>query len=237
MIPFMNSETTDIDFKIDQRIGIEAFNDLISYLKRETKESNQLGKGCKTYRDKGNKGIQWSNRQSTQYKTNPFVKVYHKHIELTGKSKTFMNNFLSSCDIIDIVRTEFTVKNKKHIELLGIKGNKFIDLLSLNQEFKKEMLKTVMSSHLLIEKEQVHKPNDKMSPTESIIYGLIMTQMNDNNTYFKIRDRVLEFVEGKVAKSRKKKELDSIYNRFIKGSKKDNITLEINGFLSNLGID
>ncbi len=94
-----------------------------------------------------------------------------------------------------------------------------------------------MSSHINTEvKTQVRSKKD-MTPNEAIIYSLITNQMNFNLTYFKIRDEVLSMIEQKQARSRKKKDLDSIYERFIKGSIADEKTKEINSFLNVLGID
>ena len=61
--------------------------------------------------------------------------------------------------------------------------------------------------------------------------------MTMNITYFKIRDKAIELIEQKQARSRKKKDLDSIYERFIKGSKQDETTQEVSSFLNVLGID
>jgi len=76
-----------------------------------------------------------------------------------------------------------------------------------------------------------------MTPNEAIIFYFITSQMKFNLTYTKIRDEAISMIEPKQAKSRKKKDLDSIYERFIQGSIADEKTKEISSFLNVLGID
>jgi hypothetical protein len=58
-----------------------------------SKPSKQKDKGYKQYNKKDNKGIEWSVRQSTSFKSHPFLKVYHKETELRNNSKEFKDNY------------------------------------------------------------------------------------------------------------------------------------------------
>lgn len=234
---FLNAECTDIDFKLDQTIKSDAYKELIDYLKKNTKESNQQNKGYSSFTAKANKGIQWSDRTTTAFSTNPFIKIYHKQLELEHHSKEFKNNYLQNQSFTDKVRTEFTIKNKKHLTALGIENNTLKFLVSLKQEQKTEILKTTMSSHIYFEPKHTPRNKEQMTPTEAILFSLITEQMSSNITYFKIRDKALSLIEVKQARSRKKQDLDSIYKRFIQGSKKDETTQEVSSFLQSLGID
>ena len=56
--------------KIDNVITQLSFQELIDYLKKITKESNQKEKGYKLFNQESNRGIQWSERTTTAFNNN-----------------------------------------------------------------------------------------------------------------------------------------------------------------------
>jgi len=233
----LNGELTDIDIKIDQVIELNPFNELINYFKNNSRESNQAGKGYKLFSQQNNKGIQFSVRQTTSFATNPYFKIYHKQIELDTKSNIFANAYLKGINYNDVVRTEFTIKNKKHIKSLGIKDNTLKTFLNLDNNFWLNVIQQYTSIHLGTNIKPTSKNKVKMTPTESIFYYFITTGMTSNQTAEKIIDNCISNIECRRAKSRKKKQLFDIYLKFIKGSKIDSNTKQVNSFLNNLGIE
>ena len=76
-----------------------------------------------------------------------------------------------------------------------------------------------------------------MKPTHQALYNLITMQMNEGNTFEKIRDLSISTFTDKVAKSRMKKVLNQIYEEHIKGTKKDIYTKNIDRIFDLIGLN
>ena len=233
---FMQGACTDIDFKTDTRLSIELFQDeLIKYFKYNAKESKQKEKGYRVFNELGNKGIQFSDRRTTLFKTNPFWKLYYKEIELKTNSADFNSKYLQGQDIKNLIRFEYTIKNNKHLKALNINSNTLEHILNLTDNKKKQMLSDTINTHLEGNKIiQIKKAG--MSPTDSVLVNLITMQMQGGNSYEMIRNFALSSINDKVSKSRKKAQLDVLYLEHIKGSKKDISTQKIYDVFSLIGV-
>jgi len=199
-------------------------------------QSAEVGRGFRLFNRNDNKGIQFSDRSTQQFKTNPFWKLYHKETELATKSKEFRNKYLKGQDISNLIRFEYTIKNNKHLKALNIQSNTLRTLLALPEQKKKQILSTTIKTHLEGFKRQIIK-REGMKPTDEVFYNLITMQMQEGNTFEKIRDLSISTLEDKVAKSRMKSVLNQIYQEHIKGSKKDISTKNINGVLDLIGLN
>ena len=231
----LDAEYTDTDFKTDQYISLSNYSKMISVIVQNAKEHKRADRGYKLYNKKTNKGIQFSHRDTTSFKENPFLKIYHKETELNNKSREFSINYLEPAEYKNLVRTEFTIKNKKHIKALGISGNTFKDLLSLTDEFKKNVLQKVVRTHTehII---KMPKPKaNKMTPTQLTYYSAINGFMNFNMSYSKIEDLLVSSIDDAVAKSRQRKAIYTVYSTFIMNSEMDKSTEEIDTFLGTIG--
>lgn len=210
---FLCSECTDIDFKKD--IKNHYFIESIPILVKHAKPSRLSGRGVRSFRKKNNKGIQWSDRKGATLQ-NPYLKIYHKSIELNFNSKEFKDEFLAEIDLSNIIRVEFTIKSMKHLRKFKIESQKLIDLLNLSQNIKSAMLKDIINTHLMSRIVKAEKPIGKISPTGVVFYNALniiskRTYMNKNM----IIDSMLENIKNKTAKSRKKKKLNEIWNTYI----------------------
>ena len=147
---------------------------------------------------------------------NPYLKIYHKSIELNFNSKEFKDEYLAEIDLSNIIRVEFTIKSMKHLRKFKIESQKLIDLLNLSQNIKSAMLKDIINTHLMSRIVKAEKPIGKISPTGVVFYNALniiskRTYMNKNM----IIDSMLENIKNKTAKSRKKKKLNEIWNTYI----------------------
>jgi hypothetical protein len=226
---------TDIDFKTDTEINKVGFNELIKYFKSNAKESTEEGKGCRVFRQHNNNGIQFSNRQTTKFKTNPFWKLYHKGIELQYNSSEFNDTYLEGIDTANRIRFEYAIKNNKHLKALNIESNTLSYLLNLDDAIKKRILSETIKIHLNGNM-KVLKVKEGIAPMDEMLHNLIMMQMDEGKSYFKIRDFVLSTFSDKVSKSRCKSKLDVIYKNYIQGSKEDISTKDIADILDLIGV-
>ena len=232
----LKAECTDIDFKTDYYLTMQSFMESLDFLKRNSKESKASEKGYKGFNEKTNKGLQWSTRKTTAFKTNPYIKIYHKELELKFKSREFCNEFVDRKRIKDLVRTEFTIKNKKHLKALGIENNSFETLLNLEDSFKKTLIEKTLNVHLSKRKISKKETPKGMNPTEQMFYKLITMQMKLDFTYEKIRSIVLEDM-NKDNRYKKGLYLDAIYHTYIEGKTEDKNTKEVDGFFGILGLN
>lgn len=209
---------TDIDFKKDARS--KDFDHIVNELRNISKPSKQKDKGYRSWNYKDNKGIEWSTRKSTSYKSNPFLKLYHKQLELDNNSKEFTSAYLNGIDYSDKVRLETTVKNASHFRLLGIEDNSLNTILNLSNEQKEHIFNSALAKHLEPRIKQL-KDSDKLKPMESIIYGLLMIGLKSGNSFESCKTLTLNLIDNKTERNRKRKLLDEIYTNHIEGSKED----------------
>ena len=215
-----HSECTDVDFKKDARIPIDIYNNSINQCRTISKPSKNKGNGYRYFNAKDNKGIEWSDRRTTSYKSNPFLKIYHKETELKNNSNHFASTCLQGVDYDNIVRIETTIKNAAHFRHLGIKTNRLKDILHLEQEQLQEVMNKAIKCHLEPRIRQI-KDNNRLKPFELIIYGSILVSMQAGVSYESYSKNVLSTLPNKTERNRKRKVLDMIYDRFIKGTNED----------------
>jgi hypothetical protein len=110
----------------------------------------------------------------------------------------------------------------------------------LTEATKEKMFNRIISKHLhkptreiVIEKS---KDSALLSPTEQVEYNAIMSLMSYTKlTAQDVIDTLLQGIESKVARSRKKTSLLEIYERHIKGNKTDISVEKINSFFTKFG--
>ncbi len=227
---------TDIDFKTDVRCTMDEFKELKSFFRINARTSSKIGEGFRSFDSPTNQGIQFSTRETKSYKTNPFFKMYHKETELKNNSKIFYNKYIKGQDVKGLVRFETTIKNNKHMKLLGIESNTLSHLLNLDDSVKKGILSKTINTHLDSHIKEI-KVKEGMNPMDELLHNLIVMQMEQGATFERIRDFALSTFTDKVAKSRKKNQLNEIYKEYIQGTKKDVSTKNINSILNILGVN
>ena len=233
---FLNGACTDIDFKTDRRVPMKDFEEVLQTFKDNSRLSQEKEKGYRPFGGPMNKGIEFSKRATTKFITNPFWKLYHKELELNSNSLKFKNCYLQDTNLKDLVRFEFTIKNKKHLKALELESNTLEYILNISELKKKEMLSNSIKAHLDGYKRTPIK-NDGISPMDRVIFNSITMHMEGAKSYEVILKRLLYGITCKVTKSRIKKKLDTLYLEHIKGSKKDISTKNIAEVFTSIGLD
>ena len=221
------SDITDMDFKKDAIIS--DFSTCINQLRNLARESKQKGKGYRHFNTKENKGIEFSDRRTTAYKTTPYIKLYHKELELIHKSWEFKDAYLNGIDFKNVVRIETTVKNNAHCKHLGIKDNSLNTLLNLTDQTKEQIIRTALSRHIQ-PRVKPSKEQNELKPMEKILYAFLIMLMDNGVSFESAKNNALNIIENKTERNRKRKQLDEIYNKHIKGSESDLKSKELSKF-------
>lgn len=223
------AECTDTDLKNDfeNRSGKQ----IISYLQENTNPIKS-GRAATPFREKMNQGIQWSERKSTAFKTNPYLKVYSKHLDLLSKSKVFADTYGIEVPE-DYWRVETTVKNKKHWRTFGIEDTSLESLLSLSEDIKETIMQQAMKAHLFPSRSQ-RRASEGLSPKDRGLYNLILFCIELGQPYGVIEARYLQG-QTKDNKSRKKKHLETIYREHILKTEIGKESEKLDQSLQNMG--
>jgi len=231
---FYNSECTDVDFKMDfkNRNLLKS----IRSLKKHAKPSTKKGYGFKSFERNNNVGIEFSDRKTTAFKTNPYLKIYDKEIELNNKSLEFSDQHLKEYDYKDLGRIETTVKNKKHFKSLGYNKTTLEYILKASKAKKQLILRKALNAHLEPRVKQMNQDKD-IKPVDMIIINTMLLSMQANMSFEVYRENVLTGINCKVSKSRKRKWLNDLYMEHLKGSKMDLDTKEIDQFYIDIGFE
>jgi len=231
---FLNqSACTDVDFKKDTKY--QNLDVLLPYLQQRTRLSNKKGEGCRMYLAKENQGIEWSDRRTTSFKSNPYLKIYNKALELKHQSKTFRETYLRDMDFSDVVRIETTIKNKKHFKALGVDDTSLRALLILPEERKNAFIFDASKKHLEERKRADFKQSD-ISPMDAILLSIITQAMESGRSYGIIKSLALDNLPDAQSRRRMNKKLDTIYRAYIEGTAEDKFTKKLEPFLNILGI-
>ena len=219
------AEVTDVDIKKDAIVPKHIYEQCINECRNISRPSKNKNKGYRFFNQNKNKGIEWSDRRATSFKTNPYLKIYHKETELKHNSSEFAEKYLSHINYDDLVRMEATLKNAKHFRHLGIKDNKLKTLLELSQDKLQSVMSEALKSHLEPRIKQI-KDDNKLTPTELIFYGSMMLCAKNGVSYESYKRNVLSLIDSKVERSRKRGVLDNIYKSFVEGTKEDKSSQE-----------
>ena len=228
---------TDLDFKTDTKATMDEFQELKKFFKINAKEILNYS----SFNSKTNQGMQYSVRETKSYKTKPFVKMYHKELELKynvkAQSPIFYKAYLKGKeDVKDLIRFETTIKNNAHMKVLGITSNTLSHFLNLEDSFKKDILSMSINTHLESNIKQI-KIREGMTPLDEMLHNLIVMHMEQGMTYDRIRDFVLSTFTEKTRKSKAKSKFNQIYEEQIRGTKKDISTKNIDSILNLIGVD
>lgn len=167
----LSAECTDIDFKLDYDDTTNSFLSMLDYLATKSKPSKLQGRGYLKFNQANNKGLQFSNRETTDFVSNPYCKFYHKGLEITSKSREFYDMYLQGQAVTNKIRQEVTLKNKKHLKHYGIESSRLSDLLELSQTKLQDIMNNITSIH--IEKRFTRIAGIGESPSDKILSLLV----------------------------------------------------------------
>ena len=251
---FLSADCTDVDFKKDTKMTRDDLMQIIQECKRLTKPSADSSRGYDSFERKNNTGIQWSDRRNTNFKSNPYIKIYHKEIELLNKSNLFATEFLSDLDYTDKVRVEVTIKNRQHFKKYGIDDTSFRSVLSITSDLKDSFISSALKVHLE-PRVRSYRPRKGLTPNDAILVNMIHQCMERGQSWRLIRMSCLdtienqeqydydakEFAKVRQAKYRVEKKLDELYATHILNTPYDKFTKKLDetfgGFFQWLGFE
>lgn len=242
---FLNAECTDIDFKFDERMTQDEWNELLNQFMQATIPTAEADKGYKRFKPTSKHPFQnglMYNRRANATPSRPFLKLYWKGGELLSNSLDYKEEHFADVDAEDlkqIVRIETTIKNKMHAQKIGLNNLRLLNLLTLTPESRERIFRSMISKYL-------HKPtkqlkaeapkDDRMTPDQQIqYYSIVLLMEHTNNKADAVIESLLQGIERKDTRYRKRKELNHVYNRYIKGQKVDLRVDKINSFFTKFG--
>jgi len=229
---FLQAEATDVDYKLD-KVNHE-FHRSMKSMRTHAKSSVQINRGINYFDSKKNRGIEFGKRHTATV-SYPFLKFYNKELELLNASDTFYSKYIKNAhDITDLIRCEFTIKNKKHYKRYGIEDTTLQSILSLSQEDLHAILRQVLSVHLERRIAPIKTINE-MTPNDRILYNAMYVLMEQNGmNYNLIRETLIQGFERKE-RFRKREKMDYIYETFIKGTQADTTAEAMNEWFEAIG--
>lgn len=232
---FLKAQCTDVDFKKDFYCKI--FKEVISHLQNISKSYKLSRKGINPFKGKGNKGVEYGSRK-TATPAYPYLKFYHKFLELVTNSTEFYNEYIKPLkwDIDNLVRVEFTIKNKKHFAKYKIENTSLENILNLEQSTLEDIMKDVLSVHL-DQRVNVVLPKAKLNTMDILLLNFVTFCLKNGMSYNQICENYIVGTskDPNKDKLRIRNKLDEIYKTEIKGSLEDNKSIEVDSFFNALG--
>lgn len=212
---FMRAQVTDTDFKKDFPCIIDEYKQMIRGLNLMGKSSSIRGRGVR--KQPNDIGIEFNSRISGSISF-PFVKVYHKQIELQTNSIDFSEYYLNEIDFNNIIRIESTVKDKRHFKSLlpELKDTSLNSILNLSTKQKDSIMADSFNRNLLPRKHNIVYKKEGLNQKDTYHLQMLNLLINQNDySPEKAINSIIMTMNDKTAKSRLKKYLNKLYNDFI----------------------
>ncbi|MEP3387202.1 MAG: hypothetical protein ABJO02_03385 [Reichenbachiella sp.] len=243
---FYKGAVTDVDIKTDFKVdSFEEQCEIIEGLKEISKSSQSRLAGYQARKTEKNCFISWSNRDAAT-NAKPFVKLYAKDIELRYNSNVFCEKYIGyECDLLPVMRTEVTIKNKAHFKyLLNIQDEKMVEfnlnnLLLLNESKLLSIVKRMSMTHVVSLEPVENVETSNFSLADCFAMGFL----DVCGSLCIALARIEKYVDGKDKLYRAKKKLRDLdlhrISEGIKPSKSRNIdkVLRLMGVGENMPYD
>jgi len=154
-----------------------------------------------------NTGLTFNKREKATA-AKPFIKIYHKGLELTYNSNIFAEKYLKKEKYQNLGRLEYTIKNKRHKDYLKVEFTTLEELLEIPQTKLLEIILSGIPQYL--DKQEIMREYKDLSPTDRMLIYFIERTVNCGADEAAV-NRVLELFE-KQEKSRMKKKLEQLLN-------------------------
>jgi hypothetical protein len=232
----LTAQAVDIDFKRDFTAKRETVIKALNVMYKNAVPQVKIDKGVKPFGlHKGfsgdNIGLQFNKRETTSISTAPFMKIYNKTGDLLTKSNLFALEHLEELPN-DLWRTEFTIKNKKHLAMHKM-GNTLGELLSTPQELIEEAysktLRAVMNKRL---REAMH--SGLISPNDLLQVNSMIINLDCGYTWAILKENLLGTLEGSN-RTKKSYKLEELFEAYIKPIKKYSNYQQLDNVLAEIG--
>ena len=203
---FLSGWISDIDFNFDFIATPKLLIETITVLHQKVLPSKWKFVD-KPYKRQTNVGIMF-NKRAKATPSKPFVKIYHKGLELKYKSEEFAREFLQGQDYENIARLEVTLKNTRDKKYHGLNDFKeFRDLLDLPQKKREQIVFKAIPQYIMVQEKIII--TDEVSPTDRYIIWLINILMKHGYGSAMLHQG-LDIFEDKQQKHRVKRKLEKI---------------------------
>ena len=222
---------SDIDIAYDINITPKGLGDAIAAIYSNVLPSAFRFVG-KPFKKNTNTGIQFNIREKAT-PSRPFVKIYHKSLELEYKSVEFFEAYIKGQEYKNIGRLEFTIKNNKHRQKLNIPNVKtFAQLLTTPSDILSEIAFSGVLSY--VNKKEMIREYADLSPTDKLILYFIDTSISKGADKQSVMN-VLNIFDIPQERSRMKKKLNVLINH-VADEKKMVANTEAMNFLRQIKI-
>ncbi len=228
---FDKSSCTDIDLKVDANYPTENFESELRAIFKSVKPSKRKGDGARLFTKKNNMGIEFSHRKNTAFRQQPYLKVYHKSIELMSRSEQFLKTHLRGQPIENLIRMETNIKNRKHFKhLYGHSATSMAAIINMPQEDYTEAFKHSIGAHMDQRKIiRIERPG--LSPQKEVMKRLMellyqngeqieyislysADHFEDKNTRYRMRKLLRELHHEIQKKEKKEAEIKNLFELF-----------------------
>lgn len=236
---FLCGFVTDIDFAYDINITASLMVELNKRIYSKIRE-DRFKYVDKPFGKQDNVGMQFNKRDKATPSL-PFVKIYHKGVEMKHHSNEFYDAYLSGTDLSNYGRLEYTLKNAKHQKHLGISIKTLNQLLEVDRMLIENIvLRGIPECY--VEKRLVVKDYSKVTPTERLILHLMTELVNHGGDKQSIYSVLGTFDSSNATErkdmSRVKKTIDNLVFMMDTGTKKSmKVNREVNDVLKILNFD
>lgn len=225
----LKAECTDIDYKMD--VLCDNLDRVTKKMKELTKPSKNIKHGCNRFSKKFNKGIEYGKR-NTASPSYPYLKVYDKSRELMYNSTEFSDAHQIKYPA-NLVRLEFTLKNKKHLKKYGIVDSTLANILNLDNEKLSSILKNILSIHL---ERRTKAPimRENLLPLDQALYAYTVICLQDGH----MLDSLLDAITAHMNKDQRysmKKRIMTLYEHHIKQQDVGQINEDVSNFFMQIG--
>lgn len=233
---FLNGLVTDCDFKKDFFIeSIEDFDKLTLKLEQNTLPQRKQKHGANRFFKNSNKGIEWNVRDKSTI-AHPFIKIYHKGIEVEyGKNNKFFSEFIVE-DTKQIARIEATIRSGADIEnTFGVK-NELKNLLEIPNKDLLKFIGNSLVSNLGIRLTTPERVKSLISPKDIVLFNLLTGMINNFNYSIDMAiDYAVTNIDNRTNKYRQKTILKELYNKYSKGAIQTNTNAKFNSYFDEIG--
>lgn len=210
---FKKSNCSDVDIKIDGYCDIDTFKNTINELKDIAKLSIKNHEGCNWFKGNSNLGIEFNTRERATI-SSPYFKIYHKEIELKERSKYFSDLYLKEIDYHNVVRFEFTLKNKKMMNAYGVESTTLEYLLDISQEKCKIIHKEFLKRNFNKRTKMTNDKEKGIGTKDIMLTNLMKHSINNNMSFERFKFISMTGIECRIEKGRANKKLDELYSIF-----------------------
>jgi len=229
-----SSMTTDTDVKFDSLQKLHVVREGIEDLASKSKISPKQHVGREKYGRKTNIGIDFNTRTRATA-SSPYFKIYHKEIELKNKSFNFKNAYLEDIEIKDLVRFEYTLKDKAMRTSYGLKANTLREILEVSQDKLKMVHREFLLRTFTDYNKATRKQRTNISPMDTIFLHYIRKDLKSGMTIEQIKyDLGLQLLNDKKIR-RMSEKVDELYASEIKGKEVYKESEEMSDFFNFVG--